>query len=234
MSRIRSVVIDDEALVREALALLLGAEPDIEVVGTTGDGAAAVGLARETEADVVVMDVRMPGVDGVEATRLLAADELDGRTVRVLVLTSFHDDEVVRAALHAGASGFLLKRAAPRHLPDAVRAVAAGNAWLDPVVARKLLDDFAAPLRDVPSPGALARLTPREREVLVLLAHGMRTDDVVTHLVVAEATVKTHVSRVLLKLGLHDRAQAVAFAYRCGLVGPDDPLPRPSHVSGPP
>jgi DNA-binding NarL/FixJ family response regulator len=219
---IRVLLVDDQPLVRAGIAMLLGAEPDIEIVGQVGDGAAAVELAGSLQPDVVLMDVRMPGMDGVEATRTIVDEGGVGEgTVKILVLTTYHVGEAVYAALRAGASGFLLKDAAPDELVAAVRAVAAGDAWLDPTVARELLAEFAArpdPLHR--SPGDLARLTPREREVLVLVAHGMSNLEIGARLFVGEATVKTHLSRLMMKLGLRDRAQAVVIAYQSGLVRP--------------
>ncbi|RIV41661.1 DNA-binding response regulator [Micromonospora radicis] len=198
--------------------MLLAAEPDIEVVGECGDGAEALASARRLRPDVVLMDVRMPGVDGVAATRAIAADDTG---VRVLVLTTYHVDDAVRAALRAGASGFLLKDAVPAELTMAVRAVAAGEAWLDPAVTRSLLTEFAA-LGAQPGPAAaeLARLTDRERQVLVQMAYGLSNAEIAARLHIGDATVKTHVGRVLMKLGLRDRAQAVAAAYRGGLMPP--------------
>ncbi|MDR7274423.1 response regulator transcription factor [Catenuloplanes atrovinosus] len=229
MTRIRVLVVDDEPLVRAGLVMLLDAEESISVVGQAGDGAEAVDLAVRLRPDVVVMDLRMPGVDGVEATRRLVSDEfadLVGGTVPVLMLTTFHDDTAVHTALRAGASGFVLKSAAPSDLAAAIRAVVAGNAWLDPVVARKLLRDFTAhPELGMPTPAELGQLTRRETEVLTLVAHGMNNAAVAAHFVVSEATVRTHVSRILVKLGLHDRSQAVAAAYQTGLVKPGDRPP---------
>jgi DNA-binding NarL/FixJ family response regulator len=212
---LRVLLADDQPMVRAGLALLLDSEPDIEVIAEAGDGRAAVDLATRLRPDVAVLDVRMPVLDGVAATAAIAP------AIRVLVLTMYHVDEAVHAALRAGASGFLLKDAAPADLPSAVRAVAAGAAWLDPMVARGLLDEFAArpdPVR--PSPRQLSGLTPREREVLALVAEGLSNVEIAERLVVGAATVKTHVGRMLIKLGLRDRAQAVAVAYRCGLVTP--------------
>ncbi|MFC4147704.1 response regulator [Micromonospora mangrovi] len=219
---IRVVLADDQPLVRSGIAMLLAAEPDITVVGECADGAAAVELARAVRPDVLLMDVRMPGTDGVAATRVITADDSGpGPVVRVLILTTYHVDDAVRAALRAGASGFVLKDAAPAELTMAVRAVAAGEAWLDPAVARSLLTDFAT-LGAPAGPGSadLARLTDREREVLVQVAHGLSNTEIAGRLHIGEATVKTHLGRVLMKLGLRDRAQAVAAAYRTGLMPP--------------
>jgi DNA-binding NarL/FixJ family response regulator len=217
---IRVLLADDQPLVRAGLAMLLCAEPDVEVVGEAGDGVEAVELTRRLKPDVVLMDVRMPGMDGVTATRQLTAGP-EPSDARVLILTTYHVDEAVYSALRAGASGFLLKDAAPQELLYAVRAVAAGEAWLDPAVARGLLDDLARrPEPATPSPAALAELTAREQEVLVLMAHGLSNAEIARRLVVGDATVKTHVGRVLMKLGLRDRTQAVVAAYQSGLVVP--------------
>jgi len=226
---IRLVLADDDALVRAGIGMLLSAQPDLDVVAEVGDGAAAVEAVRRLRADVAVLDVRMPGMDGVEATRRLTGDAMTaalGRTVAVLVLTTFHVSEAVYAALRAGASGFVLKDAAPSELVSAIRAVAEGAAWLDPAVARQLIGEFARrPANVLPAPTEVAALTARERQVLVLMAHGMSNTEIARHLVVEAGTVKTHVSRILMKLGVRDRSQAVAVAYRSRLVGPDDPVP---------
>ncbi|MFI7025995.1 response regulator [Micromonospora sp. NPDC049900] len=215
---IRVLLADDQPLVRSGIAMLLAAEADIEVVGECDDGAAAVELARRIRPDVVLMDVRMPGTDGVAATRQITADAAE---VRVLVLTTYHVDDAVRAALRAGASGFLLKDAVPDELTMAVRAVAAGEAWLDPAVTRTLLTEFAAlGEHRAPTTAELDRLTDRERQVLVQMAHGLSNAEIAARLHIGDATVKTHVGRVLMKLGLRDRAQAVAAAYRGGLMPP--------------
>ncbi|WP_088317398.1 response regulator transcription factor [Kineosporia sp. R_H_3] len=225
------LLVDDEPLVRAGLAMLVDSEPDLRVVGEATDGLQAVELAHRLRPDVVVMDIRMPRAGGVEATRRLVGDDFiaeSGFETAVLVLTTFNEDDAVFEALRAGASGFLLKNAAPHWLGEAIRAVAAGNAWLDPQVARTLLADFTArPQQSLPTAAELEQLTVREREVLVLVAHGLTNTDIAAHLVVSEATVKTHVGRVLYKLGVHDRAQAVVVAYKTGLVGPQDqPPPR--------
>jgi DNA-binding NarL/FixJ family response regulator len=223
---IRVLLADDQPLVRAGLAMLLRAEPDVEVVAEADDGAAAVALTRSVQPDVVIMDVRMPGTDGVAATRQLT-DE--GSTARVLILTTYHVDEAVYGALRAGASGFVLKDAAPQELVAAVRALAAGEAWLDPAVARNLLDDLISrPEPAAPSPAVLAKLTSREQEVLVLMAYGLSNREIAEHLVVGDATIKTHVARVLMKLGLRDRTQAVVAAYQSGLVRPGAALPVPA------
>jgi DNA-binding NarL/FixJ family response regulator len=226
---IRCVLADDDALVRAGIGMLLEAQPDIEVVAEAGDGASAVAAVRSHRPNVAIIDVRMPGMDGVEATRRIASDELAGEsglTTAVLILTTYLVDEAVYACLRAGASGFLLKDAAPVELVTAVHVVADGESWLDPAVARVLIREFARrPETALPPPTALRDLTAREREVLVLMAHGLTNADIAHHLVVEVGTVKTHVSRVLMKLGVNDRAQAVAVAYRSRLVGPDDAVP---------
>jgi DNA-binding NarL/FixJ family response regulator len=220
---IRVLLADDQPLVRAGLAMLLCAEADVEVVGEAGDGAEVVALTRRLKPDVVLMDVRMPGVDGVAATRMLTTGP-EPSDARVLILTTYHVDEAVYSALRAGASGFLLKDAAPQELLYAVRAVAAGEAWLDPAVARGLLDDLVRrPEPAAPAPAALAELTAREQQVLILMAHGLSNAEIARRLVVGDATVKTHVGRVLMKLGLRDRTQAVVAAYQSGLVVPGHP-----------
>jgi DNA-binding NarL/FixJ family response regulator len=213
---IRIVVADDHHVVRTGFAALLQTQPDFSVAGTAVDGAEAVRLARELAPDVIVMDVRMPGMDGIEATRRLA-----GSGARVLILTTFDLDEYVYDALRAGASGFLLKDVTAERLFDAVRVVAAGEALLAPAVTRRLITEFAR-LRQTPvaSGTALAALTPRETQVLRLVAEGLSNPEIAVRLVVTEETVKTHVSRVLNKLGLRDRTQAVVTAYETGLVVP--------------
>jgi DNA-binding NarL/FixJ family response regulator len=216
------VVADDHEVVRAGFAALLDTQPDFRVLGTAPDGAAAVAACRELKPDVVLMDVRMPGIDGIEATRRLAAGE---NPPRVLILTTFDLDEYVFDALRAGASGFLLKDATAERLFDAVRVVAAGEALLAPAVTRRLISEFAkirkpAVLGSAAAPAALAALTPRETEVLRLVAAGLSNPEIAASLVVTEETVKTHVSRILNKLGLRDRTQAVIAAYETGLVVP--------------
>ena len=218
---IRCLLADDQPLIRAGIAMLLAAEPDLVVVGEADDGEAAVRLATALRPDIVLMDVRMPGLDGVGATRAITRDGLATHPIRVLILTTYHVDEAVYAALRAGADGFLLKDAAPDELVAAVRAVVAGEAWLDPAVARGLLAEFAArPMPNVDTPAAMRRLTPREREILVLMAHGLSNAEIAARLVVGEATVKTHAGRVVMKLGVRDRTQAVVAAYQSGLVRP--------------
>jgi DNA-binding NarL/FixJ family response regulator len=217
---IRVVVADDQDVVRAGFAALLATQPDIEVVGSAGDGAEAVRVCEEQRPDVVVMDVRMPAMDGIEATRRLAAD--DGP--RILMLTTFDLDEYVYDALGAGASGFLLKDVTAERLFDAVRVVASGDALLAPAVTRRLIGEFAR-LRPrlAGAPERLRELTPRETEVLQLVAEGLSNSEIAERLVLSDETVKTHVSRVLMKLGLRDRTQAVIAAYESGLVVPRSP-----------
>ncbi|HVM27633.1 MAG TPA: response regulator transcription factor [Mycobacteriales bacterium] len=213
------LVVDDQELVREGLRLVLDAEADLEVVGEAGDGDAAVREALRLRPDVVLMDVRMPGTDGLTATRRLLAGGRPGP--KVLVLTTFDLDQYVFEALRAGASGFLLKSAPRRHLVHAVRSVADGDALLDPSLTRRLVEDFVR--RPPPSagrPAQLRGLTDREVEVLTLVAQGLSNAEVAARLVVGETTVKTHVGSVFAKLGLRDRVQAVVLAYECGLVRP--------------
>ncbi|MEV0445104.1 response regulator transcription factor [Streptomyces spectabilis] len=228
---IRVLLADDQPMVRSGLGMILECESDIEVVGEAGDGAEAVELARRLRPALVVMDVRMPRTNGVEATRQITADSFPAERdtlTRVLVLTTYNVSEAVYEALRAGASGFLLKDAAPGELVRAVRALADGDAWLDPAVTADLLAEFASrPERQLPAPEELAALTEREREVLCLIAHGLSNTEIAAHLVIGEATVKTHVGRILMKLALRDRAQAVATAYQCGLVLPGTAPPAP-------
>lgn len=217
---IRVLIADDQAMVRAGFAALLGADADFEVVGTASDGAEAVALARAVEPDVVLMDVRMPGVDGIEATRRLMALPAEQTHPHVLMLTTFDIDEYVYEAMRAGASGFLLKNSPPAELAAGVRIVARGDALLDPAVTRRVIEHFVRAGEAMPAPVALDALTPREREVLVLVAHGMSNREIAGELVLAEQTVKSHVSRILTKLQLRDRAQAVVAAYESGLVVP--------------
>jgi DNA-binding NarL/FixJ family response regulator len=217
---IRVVVADDQTLVRAGFRLLVDSASDLEVVGEAVDGAEAVELARRERPAVVLMDIRMPRMDGLEATRRIAADELLAG-VRVLILTTFDRDEYVYQALRVGASGFLLKDTPPADLLAAIRVVAAGDALLAPGITRRLIAEFAR--RPDPSrvaPAALQALTDREREVLGLVAHGLSNSEIAQRLVVSPATSKTYVSRMLAKLGARDRAQLVAIAYETGLVTP--------------
>ena len=214
---IRVLICDDQALVRGGFRAILGAQPDIEVVGEAENGAEAIALAERRRPDVILMDIRTPVLDGVEATRRLVAD---GSPARILVLTTFDLDEYVHAAIRAGASGFLLKDVTPAKLLEAIRIVASGEALLAPSVTRRLLDRFAATLpAGDQSSEVLAQLTSRETEVLRLVAGGMSNAEIASELVVSEATVKTHISSLLRKLGLRDRVQAVILAYETGLVG---------------
>jgi DNA-binding NarL/FixJ family response regulator len=214
---IRVGLADDQPLIREGLRYQLALEPDIEVVGVAADGEQAVALAFAERPDVLVMDIRMPGLDGIAATRRLVEDPHAPPT-RVLVLTTFHLDEYVYGALRAGASGFLLKDATPEQLVDAVRTVAAGESLLAPVVTTRLIAEFVRRPPPAPAVARTKTLTEREREVLLLVARGWSNAELAEHLSVSPATVKTHVSRILGKLDLHDRAQLVVFAYEAGLV----------------
>ncbi|MCX4812063.1 MULTISPECIES: response regulator transcription factor [unclassified Streptomyces] len=219
---IRVLIADDQMMVREGFSVLLGAMPDIEVVGEAVNGRDAVERVRELAPDVVLMDIRMPELNGIEATREIVA--ADG-AAKVLVLTTFDLDEYVYQALRAGASGFLLKDASARQLADGVRVVAAGEALLAPSVTRRLITEFsklAESPRVMPAAaqGTYGELTERETEVLVLIAQGLSNGEIAERLVVAESTIKTHVSRVLVKLGLRDRTQAAVFAYEARLVRP--------------
>lgn len=211
---IRVLIADDQTLVRTGFRMILTAEPDIEVVGEATDGAEAVALALQLKPDVVLMDVRMPTLDGIEATRRLVANA-GPDAVRVLMLTTFDLDEYVFGAIKAGASGFLLKDLAARQVVTAVRTVTAGDALLAPSITRRLIDEFVGPREATPG---LDELTPRELDVLKLLAQGMSNSEIARHLVVGETTVKTHVARLLMKLGVRDRVQAVVLAYQSGVV----------------
>ncbi|MER7537455.1 response regulator [Streptomyces sp. NPDC057027] len=214
---IRVLIVDDQMMVREGFSVLLGAMPDIEVVGEAVNGREAIAQVAALRPDVVLMDIRMPELNGIEATREIVAADADAK---VLVLTTFDLDEYVYQALRAGASGFLLKDASARQLADGVRVVAAGEALLAPTVTKRLITEFAkAPSATRPPAMAqIGELTERETEVLVLIAQGLSNAEIADHLVVAESTIKTHVSRILVKLGLRDRTQAAVFAYEAGLV----------------
>jgi DNA-binding NarL/FixJ family response regulator len=217
---IRVLLADDQALIRAGFRLILDAADDIKVVGEAADGAETVRLARSERADVVLMDIRMPGVDGLEATRQIAADD-DLAGVRVVILTTFESDEYVYQALQAGASGFLVKDTEPAELLHAVRVAARGDALLSPSVTRRLITDIASRPRRPPAAGrALAALTEREREVLTLVAAGLSNDEVAARLFLSPLTAKTHVSRIMTKLNARDRAQLVVLAYESGLVVP--------------
>jgi DNA-binding NarL/FixJ family response regulator len=218
---IRVLLCDDQALVRSGFRLILESREDIEVVGEAEDGREAIELARKVDPDVILMDVRMPNLDGVEATRRLVAG---GSRARIVILTTFDLDEYVFESIRAGASGFLLKDVLPAQLVDAIRVVAAGEALLAPSVTRRLLDRFAhtLPGEERPPP-ELASLTDRELEVLKLLASGLSNAELAERLFLSETTVKSHISSVLRKLGLRDRVQAVVLAYEAGLVRPGSP-----------
>ncbi|MGW0559925.1 response regulator [Streptomyces sp. NPDC003016] len=216
---IRVLIVDDQIMVREGFTVLLNAMPEIEVVGEAVNGREAIAQVAALRPDVVLMDIRMPELNGIDATREIVAADADAK---VLVLTTFDLDEYVYQALRAGASGFLLKDASARQLAEGVRVVAAGEALLAPTVTKRLISEFSK-LAEAPRPPALAQfgeLTERETEVLVLIAQGLSNAEIASHLVVAESTIKTHVSRVLVKLGLRDRTQAAVFAYEARLVTP--------------
>jgi DNA-binding NarL/FixJ family response regulator len=219
---IRVLLADDQALVRDGFAMILDAQSDIEVVACAGDGHEAVRGAREHEPDVVLMDVRMPTLDGLEATRRVLAER---PATRVLILTTFDMDEYVFDALKAGASGFLLKDVPRAQLVHAVRTVAGGAELLDPAVTRRLIERAVRRPGVTRSASALAELSEREAQVLTLLARGLSNAEIAGRLVLGEATIKTHVAAVLRKLGLRDRVQAVVFAYESGIVEPGDPGP---------
>ena len=225
---VRVLVADDQPLIRGGFRMILEEQQDISVVGEAADGEAAVELTRRLSPDVVLMDVRMPGMDGIEATRRIVSES---PAARVLVLTTFDLDEYAFSALRYGASGFLLKDVRPAELAEAIRAVASGDAVVAPRVTRKLLDAFAGQLPDLRSSGeapelpVLERLTGREREVLVRVAEGLSNAEIAEALFVSEATVKSHLGRILAKLGLRDRVQVVVFAYQMGLVRPEAPGP---------
>ena len=213
---------DDQALVRAGFRALLNAEPDIQVVAEAADGLEAVKQAQQTHPDVVLMDIRMPGVDGLEATKRIAADPALVET-RVVILTTFELDEYVFEALRTGASGFLVKDTEPVELLRGVRAVAAGDALLSPSVTRRVIGEFAvkgAQSRPIAQPAQFEQLTDREREVLVLVAEGLSNDEIAARLVISPATAKTHVSRTMIKLAARDRAQLVVYAYEAGLIRP--------------
>ncbi|MFI5957544.1 response regulator [Cryptosporangium sp. NPDC051539] len=221
---IRVLLADDQALIRAGFRMIVDAEPELEVAGEAADGREAVDLTRTTMADVVLMDIRMPHLDGIEATRRICADDrLAG--VRVLVLTTFENDENVLRALEAGASGFLGKNVAPADLVAAIRVVAEGEALLSPRATRGLVARFAGGRRTARTYPGLDRLTDRERQILVLVAHGLSNDDIAGRLHVSPLTAKTHVNRAMTKLDVRDRAQLVVVAYQSGLVQPGDDPP---------
>ncbi len=215
---IRILLADDQELVRTGFRLILDAEPDLQVVGEASNGRQAVAGARDLAPDVVLMDIRMPEQDGIEATRRIVAR--GGPSQRVLILTTFDLDEYVFDALRAGASGFLLKDSAAAQLAAGVRLVAAGEALLAPAITRRLIEEFATAPDPRAAGPALEELTPREREILLLMGRGMANDEIVARLVISESTVKTHVARAIAKLGLRDRVQAVVYAYESGLIRP--------------
>lgn len=220
---VRVVLADDQALIRSGFRVLIDSAVDLEVVGEASDGAEAVEVARATRADVVVMDIRMPDVDGVEATRRISADD-DLAGVRVLILTTFEFDEYVVEAIHAGASGFLGKGVESHVLLDAIRIVATGEALLSPKATRALISRYLRPAQDpISAPASLAALTNRERGVVALAAQGQSNDEIAAELYLSPLTAKTHINRAMTKLGARDRAQLVVLAYQSGLVRADPP-----------
>jgi DNA-binding NarL/FixJ family response regulator len=221
---IRVLIADDEALVRGGFRVLIETEPGMVVVGEAADGATAVELTRQTHPDVVLMDIRMPSVDGLSATHQIAADP-DLAGVHVLILTTFDHDEYVIEALGAGAAGFLIKNTEPRQLLHGIRVVAGGEALLSPGLTRRLIARLTTRTSPRLDAGALAQLTTRERQIVGLVAHGLSNTDIATALTISHATAKTHVSRAMAKLGARDRAQLVALAYQHRLVEPPDPAP---------
>ncbi|EST18555.1 response regulator [Streptomyces niveus] len=214
---VRVVLADDQPLIRSGLRVLIADHPDLDVVGEAGTGAQAVRLVRELRPDVVVMDIRMPGMDGIEATGLITAGP---ESARVVVLTTFDDDEYVYAALRAGASGFLIKDMSLEGILSAIRVVAAGEALIAPSVTRRLIEEFAARPEPAPPARAVAGITGREREVLVLVGRGMSNSEIAERLVISVATAKAHVARLFSKLEARDRVQLVIIAYETGLVAP--------------
>jgi len=216
---IRVALADDQALVRAGFRALLEVQQDMDVVGEAADGHAAIDLARRESPDVLLMDIRMPGLDGLEATKAIAADARTG-DVRIVMLTTFELDEYVFEAIRSGASGFLVKDTEPEELLQAVRAVARGDALLSPSVTRRLIAEFASRAREPAQVGQLQLLTEREREVMALVAEGLTNDGIAQRLTVSPATAKTHVSRAMIKLNVRDRAQLVVLAYESGLVRP--------------
>lgn len=216
-ARVRVVLADDQPLIRSGLRVLIADHPDLDVVGEAGTGAQAVQLVRELRPDVVVMDIRMPGMDGIEATGLITAG---AGSARVVVLTTFDDDEYVYAALRAGASGFLIKDMALEGILSAIRVVAAGEALIAPSVTRRLIEEFAARPEPAPPARAVTGITGREHEVLVLVGRGMSNKEIADHLVISVATAKAHVARLFSKLHARDRVQLVIMAYEMGLVAP--------------
>jgi DNA-binding NarL/FixJ family response regulator len=221
MTAIRVLIADDQALVRAGFRMILDAEDDLDVIGEASDGMEAVDATRRLKPDVVLMDIRMPGLDGIEATRRVLASAGDDGGVRVLMLTTFDLNEYVYDALRAGASGFLLKDVPPEQLADGIRVVARGDALLAPSITRRLIQEFAqAGPPSGPPPKGLDELTARELEVFKLVARGLSNAEIAAELIVSETTVKTHVARLLMKLGIRDRVQAVVLAYEAGIAIP--------------
>jgi DNA-binding NarL/FixJ family response regulator len=214
---VRVLIADDQQLVRAGFRMILGTQPDIEVIGEATDGAQAIAITAELKPDVVLMDIQMPGIDGIEATRRILSRE---PATRVLMLTTFDLDEYVYDALRAGASGFLLKDVPPHQLAAAVRTVGDGDALLSPSITRRLIQEFAVSRAPRESPRELGELSPRELEVFRLLARGMSNREIADHLIVGETTIKTHVTRILTKLGVRDRVHAVVLAYETGAITP--------------
>jgi DNA-binding NarL/FixJ family response regulator len=222
---IRVLLADDQALIRSGIRALLDAEDDIEVVAEAADGKEAVALATRHRPDIALVDIQMPGVDGIEATRQIVTDERLAE-VRVVILTNFGLDEYIFRALRAGAAGFLLKDTQPAELLQALRIVMQGDSLLSPAVTRRLISEFVARPPDAVSAAGMERLTNREREVVAMVAHGLSNDEIAAAMVLSPTTAKTHVSRAMVKLGARDRAQLVVFAYQAGLVSPRDAAPR--------
>jgi DNA-binding NarL/FixJ family response regulator len=221
--RIAVLIVDDQALARTGLRMVLELEPDIDIVGEAADGEEAVRVAAKTSPDVILMDVRMPTMDGLEATRRIIGNREDGP--RVLILTTFDLDEYVYEALHAGASGFVLKDIPPEQLVEAIHVVAHGEALLAPTITRRLIEEFVRqpPVTARPVPREVEQLTPRESEILRYVARGLSNAEIAAQAFVSEPTVKTHIARILMKLGLRDRVQVVVYAYEHGLARPGGP-----------
>jgi DNA-binding NarL/FixJ family response regulator len=222
---IRVLLADDQALIRSGIRALLDAEDDIEVVAEAADGKQAVALATRYRPDIALVDIQMPNVDGIEATRQIVTDERLAE-VRVVILTNFGLDEYIFRALRAGAAGFLLKDTQPAELLQALRIVMQGDSLLSPAVTRRLISEFVARPPDAVAAAGMERLTNREREVVAMVAHGLSNDEIAAAMVLSPTTAKTHVSRAMVKLGARDRAQLVVFAYQAGLVSPRDAAPR--------
>jgi DNA-binding NarL/FixJ family response regulator len=222
---IRILLADDQALIRSGIRALLDAEDDIEVVAEAADGGQAVTLAAQHRPDIALVDIQMPVVDGIEATRQIVTDERLAE-VRVVILTNFGLDEYIFRALRAGASGFLLKDTQPADLLQALRIVMRGDSLLSPAVTRRLISEFVARPPDAVAAAGMERLTNREREVVAMVAHGLSNDEIAAAMVLSPTTAKTHVSRAMVKLGARDRAQLVVFAYQAGLVSPREASPR--------